>query len=176
MVHRHLPMTRRSAPSRAVESFAQQIRVAVVPGVLLDHVDIDPAQVHVDLPLRMEEGLIQGPAAGRFPGTFNLPHEGGEILLRIGFIDVIELPVGISLARVEEAGVFSRDAATATTRAPPPPYDGRVPAATGSTAQPSAAEAVRQSGHCTCSTVPGLSGSQATALAQQCLAVKIQPP
>jgi hypothetical protein len=35
--------TRRSAPSRAVESFAQQIRVAVVPGVLLDHVDIDPA-------------------------------------------------------------------------------------------------------------------------------------
>src|ERR1019366_5942811 len=90
-----------------------------------------------------------------FPGTFNLPHEGGEILLRIGFIDVIELPVGISLARVEEAGVFSRDAATATTRAPPPPYDGRVPAATGSTAQPSAAEAVRQSGHCTCSTVPG---------------------
>src|SRR5216684_4394423 len=155
-----LPVTRRSVPGRAVESFAQEIRVAVVPCVFLDHVEVDPAQVHVDLSARMEEGLVQSPAPGGFPGKFNLPPEGGEVLLRIGFIDVIELPVGISLAGVEDAHVLSRDAA-----AKPHALDvGHV------TDEPKQRQARRVS-----RPLPELSGSQATALAQQRLAVKIQP-
>jgi hypothetical protein len=106
-----LLMMCRSGPSRAVESFAQQIRVAVVPGVLLDHVDVDPAQVHLEVTVRMEEGLVQSPVPGCFPGEFNLPYEDGEVLLGIGCTGVIELPVGIGLAGIQEADLLSRDAA-----------------------------------------------------------------
>ena len=57
-IHEAKPDEKRSVPSRAVDSLAQQVRVAVVPGVLLDHVDINPAQAHVDVPVRMKERLV----------------------------------------------------------------------------------------------------------------------
>src|SRR5215467_9887267 len=73
-----------SVAGRAVDSLAQQVRVAVVPGVLLDHVDINPAQAHVGFPARIEERLVQVPARGRLPGKLDLPQIGGEVLLRVG--------------------------------------------------------------------------------------------
>jgi hypothetical protein len=52
-------------PVTAVEPFAQQIRVAIVPGVLLVHVDMHRPHAHTGVAVRMVEGLIQVLAAGR---------------------------------------------------------------------------------------------------------------
>jgi hypothetical protein len=92
-----------SVPSRTVDSLAQQIRMAVVPRVLLDHVHVHPAQTHLHVAMRMEERLVELPACDRLARAFNLPQVDREVLLRIGCIDVVELPVGISLAGVQEA-------------------------------------------------------------------------
>src|SRR5215467_4139868 len=108
-------------PVTAVEPFAQQIRVAIVPVVLLDHVDMHPPHAHIDIAVRMVEGLIQVLAAGRFPGKVNLPQVDGEVLHGIGGIEVIELPVRVSLAGVQEAGALARDAAAK----PPRPTSAR---------------------------------------------------
>src|SRR4249920_2943524 len=51
---------RRSETGRAVDPLAQQVRVSVVPGVLLDHVLVDPAQRH--FPVGIWRDLIQAEA------------------------------------------------------------------------------------------------------------------
>ena len=57
----------------AVDAFPQQIRVAVVSGVLLDHVDQDPAQRHRHPPLPVHAGHLQRGGGGfDLSGQFTL--------------------------------------------------------------------------------------------------------
>src|SRR6476646_6370899 len=53
-----------SVADDAVDALADQVGVAVVPRVLLDHVQVDPAQIHVRLQPRVHEYLVEA-AAGR---------------------------------------------------------------------------------------------------------------
>ena len=73
----------------------------VVPGVLLDHVHVDPAQVHGDAADRVHERLVQGPARGRGPGQLTFPVKGREIRLGAGRLGQVEVPIRVVVAAVQ---------------------------------------------------------------------------
>ena len=81
--------------------------MAVVPGVLLDHVEVYPAHAHHDLTALVEEGPVQLPACRDRPGELDLLSIGGEVPFGVRALDVVELPVGVRLAGVEEGDVLS---------------------------------------------------------------------
>jgi hypothetical protein len=72
--------------------------VTVVPGVLLDHVDVYPAHAHLGVAVGVEERLVQVPSRGGLAGEFSLAQVGGDVLFGVGGVGVVELPVGVSLA------------------------------------------------------------------------------
>src|SRR3954451_14258924 len=56
----------------AVDAFADQVGVAVVPGVLLDHVDVEPAQRPFAVPLPAPGGEVEGEVASQVVGDPDL--------------------------------------------------------------------------------------------------------
>ena len=74
--------TGRLTSRRAVDPLPQQVRMTVVAGVLLDHVDVHPTKVHLDLTIRVDEGRLER-APCRRAGELDLLGEGGEVLLYV---------------------------------------------------------------------------------------------
>src|SRR6185437_8366558 len=95
----------------AVDSLAEQVGVAVVPGVLLDHVHVDPADAHVGLAAGVVEDLVEVMAGGGLPGGLHLGQVHREISLGVGVVDVVELAVGVGLTREQEGDVLAVDPA-----------------------------------------------------------------
>ncbi len=117
--------SQRLQPSRAVDSFAQKVGVAVVPGVLLDHVDVHPAHAHLGIAVRMEERLVQVPACGRLAGQCNLTQVGGVVLLGVKEVESLRS----TAARGEAEPGFGKeclDEAGPVLDAPEPAADGSV--------------------------------------------------
>jgi hypothetical protein len=85
--------------------------VAVVPGVLLDHVEKHPAHAHLGLLPRMEERLVQVVTRGRLPSQFDLLLVDGEIVLGVGLFDAIEVPVRVGVAAIEGSRLLAPDPA-----------------------------------------------------------------
>jgi hypothetical protein len=71
--------------------------VSVVARVLLDHVNVDPAQIH-GAQLRVLERVIQRPAGGGLAGQSALGRERGEVSLGAGAIGEVEVPIRVLLA------------------------------------------------------------------------------
>src|SRR5262249_58638291 len=84
---------RRSIAGKPVDRLADQVGVAVVAGVLLDHVEVDPAQRDL-LALPVDEGLVQPVAGGPLPRPGALAGERREILGHVGIVEVVEVGVG----------------------------------------------------------------------------------
>ena len=76
--------------------------MAVVPRVLLDHVQVDPAQVDGLLAAGMPERIVQGPAPGGLPGQLALPGERGEVGLRPAGLGEVEVAVRRCVGAVQE--------------------------------------------------------------------------
>ena len=93
-------LTRRLIAGGAVDGLPKQIGVAVVPGVLLDHVHIDPAQRIVMAP-PAAEGVVEAGARRGLPGELALRLEGGEVGLGGEPVDVVEVAVGVLVAGVQ---------------------------------------------------------------------------
>src|SRR6185369_12685540 len=76
---------------RPVDLLTEDVGVPVVPGVLLDHVRVNPAQVDLVGSALVTEGGVQWPARGRGPGQVALLPERGEAGLgavRLGQVEV----------------------------------------------------------------------------------------
>src|SRR6266568_152400 len=76
----------RSEAGAAVDALAQQVGVAVVPRVLLDHVHVDPPERYLVAPLG-DEGVVQRMRGDRPPGM-----NGSSILVISGATQVMSLP------------------------------------------------------------------------------------
>src|SRR5215470_2690264 len=63
----------------AVDALAEQVRMAVVPGIFLDHVDIDPAQIDRYTPLRMHECVVERAPHRHRPCQPDLLYECGKV-------------------------------------------------------------------------------------------------
>jgi hypothetical protein len=91
----------------AVDAFPEQVGVAVVAGVLLDHVDVDPAEV--DVLLREAASVGQSTARAVLAGAGDLRAPGGEGVAQGGALSQFEAAVGairISLRVVDGRGLF----------------------------------------------------------------------
>src|SRR5437868_1789838 len=91
-----------SVAGRAVDVFAQEIGMPVVPRVLHEHRRVDPAQAHLGVALRVQVHLVEGAASRRLATELDLAPVGGEVLLRVRVLDV-ELRLEIVLTAVEVA-------------------------------------------------------------------------
>jgi len=74
--------------------------VAVVARVLLDHVDVHPADLHRSVTARVDERIVQLSSAGSCTVQLELPLIGRQIMLWIGGIDIFESSVWICLGAV----------------------------------------------------------------------------
>src|SRR5579872_7555404 len=74
------------AAHRPVDELADEVGVPVVPGVLLDHVGVDPPQRAVDAPSR-EADVVERPAGGRLPAGFALRLPRREVGLPISRVE-----------------------------------------------------------------------------------------
>jgi hypothetical protein len=91
----------------AVDAFPQQVGVAVVAGVLLDHVDVDPAEA--DVLLAEAAGVGQSTARAVPAGAADLRAPGGKGVAQGGALSQFEAAVGairISLRVVDGRGLF----------------------------------------------------------------------
>ena len=71
-----------------VDSLADEVSVAVVAGVLLDHDRVDEAQAHLGLAIRVDEDLIKRVPARCLADGFNFAAINGQIRFRVGAVDV----------------------------------------------------------------------------------------
>jgi hypothetical protein len=106
------------------------------------------------------ERLVKAAARGRLAAEIDLAPVDGEVLFGVGSVDVVELTVGIGLAREEEAGFLGGDAAAE----PAALYLGHVPD-----------KAEQRKRRWRRGALPELVGGQAFAFAQQRLAMKVKP-
>ena len=86
----------------AVDLLPEDVGVTVVPRVLLDHVQVDPAQV-VSPAAGVAERVVQGPAFGGLPGQLAFPGERREVGLRPAGLGQVEVAVGKLVAAVQVA-------------------------------------------------------------------------
>ena len=84
-----------SIPGCAVDALADQVRVAVMARVLLDHVGIHPAQAHLRLTTGMEERLVQRMASCCRAGKLKLGGERSKVGLGSGGSRAVESGVGV---------------------------------------------------------------------------------
>src|SRR3954468_7666174 len=77
------PLTRwiGSVAGDAVDALTQQVSMPVVPGVLLDHVHVYPAQVHLDLLASVQERLVEGASLRHLARGVDLAGVRREVLL-----------------------------------------------------------------------------------------------
>jgi hypothetical protein len=75
--------------------------VAVVASVLLDHVDVHPADLHRSVTARVDDGIVQLSNAGSCTGQLDLALVGRQIMLWIGGIDIFESGVCVCLGAVQ---------------------------------------------------------------------------
>jgi len=96
----------RSVPDRAVDPLPDQVGVPVVPRVLLDHVDVDPAQ-RERLPAAGPRGqrVQVVHRRGGVPAPRHLGAVAGEVGRRVGVVDVVEVPVRVGVGVVQRLGV-----------------------------------------------------------------------
>src|ERR1700677_3955436 len=93
----------------AVDAFPDQVGVAVVAGVLLDQVDVNPAEADV-LP-HEAAGVGQGAGGAEVAGAGDLLVPGGAGGIEGGVLGQVEAAVGavrIGLGVVDGRGVLSR--------------------------------------------------------------------
>src|SRR5580704_1846830 len=76
----------------AVDAFPDQVRVAVVAGVLLDHVDVDPAEA--DVLLHEPAGVGRGSGGALLAGAGDLRPPGGKRVAQGGALGQLEAAVG----------------------------------------------------------------------------------
>ena len=86
----------------AVDPFAEQVRVAVVACVLLDHVLIDPAQRGWFRGIRYQ--IVETATGHGSPCPFDAGPVVRQILIRLSGIKVVEICVGIVSGVVEKPG------------------------------------------------------------------------
>src|SRR5579872_1165876 len=86
------PARRRLAADLAVDDLADEVGVAVVPGVLLDHVEVDPAE-REGVARRPGPDLVQTAAGGRPATRLALPLPDGEVGLPVGSVEGGEVGV-----------------------------------------------------------------------------------
>src|ERR1035437_3248838 len=147
-----------SVAGRPVNAFAEQIGMAVVTGILLDHVDVDPAQR--DLVSPSFEGVVQGLGPGSLVSGLALSCVCRQVLLGIGIGDVVEVSVPVLLGTVQ-----SRQPETGSPGAEPCSLDlGHV-----------SHEAEKRQARRTDRGSFQLVVAQTDALPQQCPAMELQP-
>src|SRR5215831_12052200 len=91
-------------PGHAVDALAEQVGVAVVAGVLLNHVDVDPAEVPHPFGMVAVAGnhMVQVQVAHRGPGQADLRPERRQDGRGIGLVEVFEIGVQVALGPVAE--------------------------------------------------------------------------
>src|SRR3954469_25641745 len=86
-----------SLPGRAVDRFAQQVRMPVVPGVLLDHVEIEPAHIALVAAVVVlraaRDDLVKVLAAHRGAGRGALLLVGGDDVTGRRAVEVLEVGI-----------------------------------------------------------------------------------
>src|SRR5262249_6619124 len=92
-----------SIAGRAVDPLSQEIRVPVMPGVLLNHVHVDPAQVHVRLAVGGVIGLVQVAVRDGGPRQLDLPEVSRVVLLGGRGVGVLQVSVRLLVAAVNVA-------------------------------------------------------------------------
>src|SRR5690606_19107783 len=86
-------------PGAPVDALAQEVGVAVVARVLLDHVEVDPAQAGGPV-VRVLEGVVEAVATGGLLRVVDGGPEALEDLGRIGPVGLVEIGVGVPLVPV----------------------------------------------------------------------------
>src|SRR5215471_1513423 len=77
-----------------------------VPRVLLNQVDIYPAQVHLAFRTRVDKHLVEVPIACWCPSEIAFTEKGREDLLWISIGSVVEGAAGICFAAIQPADVL----------------------------------------------------------------------
>jgi hypothetical protein len=77
-------------PGGAVDALAKQVSVPVVPRVLLDEVDKDPAEGEGATPVPVAGRVQRGRGRDQFPGVRALRLPGRQRLVRVGVGDLAE--------------------------------------------------------------------------------------
>ena len=126
----------RSVAGGAVDAFAEEVGVAVVAGVLLDHVDEHPAQRHVLARALVVPAVVEG-CERPLDGARVLalaPPDGERRRRHRRVVDVVEVAVGVVVVVVAGRRVLAAPARAGTSSARPRPCAAPARAATCSTA------------------------------------------
>jgi hypothetical protein len=91
----------------SVQSFAQQVCMAIVSRVLLDHMDIYPPQVHFLIGTWVDERLVEVPTVGCRPSQLDLPDEQGEVLFRVSIVRMVESAVWVRFGAMQPPDVLA---------------------------------------------------------------------
>ena len=91
---------RTSVAGGAVDGFTEQVGVAVVAGVLLDHVDQHPAQVETHRGHRSRTPVVEIESGDDHIGRSDLATPGRHVRIDGRRIDIVEVAIRVDLSLV----------------------------------------------------------------------------
>src|SRR5262249_36881523 len=91
----------------AVDALADQVGMAVVPRVLLDHVQVDPPDIAIGAAPPKRHDIIEALAGYRLTRRGDLAPVGSQVSPRVGGRDAVEVGTRVSISPVQARHILT---------------------------------------------------------------------